>query len=205
MRKRLKRDVISPELRERVLKRDSYACRYCYSTNGPFHMDHVYPFSKGGETTYANLVTACSRCNVKKGAKVGVWPRPLKDIKIRRHRNWFVAKHAVPDVSQKGTWILEYPPLPPRTSWAREHIREVVLFSVVAFCSLPFLLISIFFHGFGNADMFWQYVGVISLTGPIYYLAIKNYSYVVIDEIKFFIKEERRIRNTRSATEGATK
>lgn len=106
---RPKRDKISQELRARVLKRDGYACRYCYSTNGPFHMDHVYPFSKGGETSYANLVTACGRCNVKKGARVGLWPHPIKEIKVRRHRRWQRMAHAAP-VLRKTEWMLEYAP-----------------------------------------------------------------------------------------------
>lgn len=114
MSKRPKRDVISAELRAKVLKRDGCACRYCYSTKGPFHMDHVYPFSKGGETTYANLVTACARCNVKKGARVGLWPRPLKDIKIRRHRVWPVMKNEIVNRNVISAWILENTPDVPR-------------------------------------------------------------------------------------------
>ncbi len=59
------REKISAELRERVLARDGYACRYCGSKTGPFHLDHVYPLSKGGETSFDNLVTSCTRCNLK--------------------------------------------------------------------------------------------------------------------------------------------
>ena len=77
---RVKRDAISAHLRERVLKRDRYTCRYCYSTEGPFHLDHVYPFSNCGETTYNNLVTACARCNLKKHNRVGVWPLPIVPV-----------------------------------------------------------------------------------------------------------------------------
>jgi len=71
---RAKRVPIPPEMRQAVLERDNYTCRYCGDRDGPFWMDHVYPFSKGGETTAANLVTACKKCNIKKGSKVGRWP-----------------------------------------------------------------------------------------------------------------------------------
>lgn len=71
------RDVIPEWMRRAVLERDNYTCRYCGSKNGPFHMDHVYPVSRGGETSCANLVTACQRCNVTKNASVGIWPRPI--------------------------------------------------------------------------------------------------------------------------------
>ena len=72
----MKREKISPELRDRVLRRDEYRCRYCGSSAGPFHLDHVYPVSKGGETSIDNMVTSCKRCNLKKHNKVGVWPNP---------------------------------------------------------------------------------------------------------------------------------
>lgn len=69
-----KRTPISKEIRQQVLKRDGYRCRYCGSHSEVFHMDHVYPISKGGETTVNNLVTACPSCNIKKKDRVGVWP-----------------------------------------------------------------------------------------------------------------------------------
>jgi hypothetical protein len=71
------RESIPLYVREQVLQRDGYRCRYCGNTSGPFHMDHVYPCSKGGETSINNLVTACPLCNVKKHNKVGLWPKPV--------------------------------------------------------------------------------------------------------------------------------
>ena len=68
---------IDSRLRERILKRDGYKCRYCGNTNEPFHIDHVYPHSKGGETSYNNLVTACKKCNLSKNSSVGMWPKPI--------------------------------------------------------------------------------------------------------------------------------
>ena len=68
---------ISPEARESIFKRDLYTCRYCGNTAPPFHIDHVYPFSKGGETSIENLVTACADCNMGKHNSVGVWPKPI--------------------------------------------------------------------------------------------------------------------------------
>jgi hypothetical protein len=68
---------IPDRIRTKVFERDGYQCRYCGSKSGPFHADHVYPESKGGETSISNLVTACKRCNVKKSAKVGLWPKPI--------------------------------------------------------------------------------------------------------------------------------
>jgi hypothetical protein len=64
-------------LRKRVLDRDGGRCRYCGSKEGPFHLDHVYPFVKGGETSFDNLVTACEGCNQSKHDAVGMWPKPV--------------------------------------------------------------------------------------------------------------------------------
>lgn len=70
------REPIPAYLRRRILARDDNACRYCGSMDGPFHMDHVMPVSKGGPTTQGNLVTACETCNLRKGADY--WkPNPL--------------------------------------------------------------------------------------------------------------------------------
>jgi hypothetical protein len=51
-------------------------------------MDHVYPYAKGGETTFGNLVTACARCNSHKNAKVGMWPNSLE---VRENKNNLIA------------------------------------------------------------------------------------------------------------------
>lgn len=68
---------IPKEMRQAVLERDKYTCRYCGSTTPPFHIDHVYPFSKGGITVIENLVTACRSCNGKKSNKIGWIPSPI--------------------------------------------------------------------------------------------------------------------------------
>lgn len=72
-----KRKRISRETREAVLERDDYTCRYCGAKNTKFHIDHVYPFSRGGTDDIENLVTACYRCNLSKHDKVGIWPYPI--------------------------------------------------------------------------------------------------------------------------------
>jgi len=68
---------MDPEIRKRVFERDNYTCRYCGDKDGPFHADHVYPFSKGGETSIDNLVTACEFCNHSKHNRIGRWPKPI--------------------------------------------------------------------------------------------------------------------------------
>lgn len=52
-------------LRMQVYERDEFACVYCGSTED-LSCDHDIPVSKGGPTTYENLVTACRPCNSRK-------------------------------------------------------------------------------------------------------------------------------------------
>lgn len=54
--------------RKNVMKRDNFKCMYCGSTN-ELTIDHIVPKSKGGKTTWENLVTACNPCNNKKDSK----------------------------------------------------------------------------------------------------------------------------------------
>lgn len=62
---------ISDKLRYQVLKRDHFKCCACGASpakdpNVELHVDHIIPWSKGGETTLENLQTLCSRCNIGK-------------------------------------------------------------------------------------------------------------------------------------------
>jgi 5-methylcytosine-specific restriction endonuclease McrA len=52
--------------RNNIFKRDDNACTYCGSPKD-LTLDHVMPKSRGGKTSWENLITACKRCNSKKG------------------------------------------------------------------------------------------------------------------------------------------
>ena len=52
--------------RQNIMRRDGYRCQYCGSSRN-LTLDHLLPRSRGGESTWYNLITACSRCNSKKG------------------------------------------------------------------------------------------------------------------------------------------
>ena len=62
---------ISDKLRYQVLKRDNYKCCICGASPAKdptieLHIDHIIPWSKGGESVEENLQTLCSRCNLGK-------------------------------------------------------------------------------------------------------------------------------------------
>ncbi len=52
--------------RQNIFKRDGFQCQYCGTTRD-LSLDHIIPSSKGGESSWTNLVTACKRCNARKG------------------------------------------------------------------------------------------------------------------------------------------
>ena len=58
-----------------VFLRDGFACQYC-GTPEDLTFDHVLPRSKGGRTTWENIVTACAPCNLKKGGKYELYVAP---------------------------------------------------------------------------------------------------------------------------------
>ena len=72
------------------------ACAYCGSHDS-LHLDHVNPLARGGLHTPRNLVPACERCNLSKGAKpVEAWylsqpffsPERWKALQTHTSRQW---------------------------------------------------------------------------------------------------------------------
>ena len=63
--------TIPAALRFEVFRRDSFTCTYCGRTPAEvrLHADHLVPWSQGGPSTPENLRTACSDCNLGKGAR----------------------------------------------------------------------------------------------------------------------------------------
>jgi 5-methylcytosine-specific restriction endonuclease McrA len=76
--------------RRNVLARDGHLCQYCgrHLPNHLLSIDHVFPRSRGGETTWENVVCACLACNVKKGGRTPQEARmKLIDVPVRPKRN----------------------------------------------------------------------------------------------------------------------
>lgn len=57
--------------RRNIFARDSNRCQYCgrrFPTS-ELSLDHVMPRSRGGETSWTNIVCSCVKCNVRKGGR----------------------------------------------------------------------------------------------------------------------------------------
>ena len=57
-----------------VFLRDRFSCQYCGSRDD-LTFDHLIPRSRGGQTTWGNVVAACSGCNLRKGNSRRTKPR----------------------------------------------------------------------------------------------------------------------------------
>ena len=66
---RIPRQLPLAVTRRSVLNRDGCACQYCGRTlpSAELTLDHVLPRSRGGKTTWENVVAACKLCNHRKG------------------------------------------------------------------------------------------------------------------------------------------
>jgi 5-methylcytosine-specific restriction endonuclease McrA len=55
-----------------VFLRDAFHCQYCGDRRPTpdLTFDHVIPRSRGGRTTWENVVTACGFCNLRKGSRL---------------------------------------------------------------------------------------------------------------------------------------
>ena len=65
------RKAISKSIRFEVFKRDKFTCQYCGKSapEAVLHIDHIQPVSHDGNNDITNLITACSECNMGKGAR----------------------------------------------------------------------------------------------------------------------------------------
>lgn len=69
--------------RKNILARDHYMCMYCDKRlpAGELTLDHVMPESRGGASSWSNLVACCASCNRRKADKT-----PEEAGMMLRHR-----------------------------------------------------------------------------------------------------------------------
>lgn len=73
--------------RKNILLRDHSTCQYCAKQLPPSELtlDHIHPRSRGGDSTWDNLVACCKRCNHRKGNRT---PEEAAMHLIRRPRGF---------------------------------------------------------------------------------------------------------------------
>ncbi|MCY3023520.1 MAG: HNH endonuclease [Planctomycetota bacterium] len=68
--------------RRNIFERDNNTCQYCGRKRDRHELtlDHVIPRSRGGTSTWSNIVLACIKCNMRKGDRL---PQEL-NMKLQR-------------------------------------------------------------------------------------------------------------------------
>ena len=86
--------------RHNVWLRDQGICQYCGErlSRTEYTYDHVIPQSRGGKTTWTNIVCACMRCNHKKAA------RTPEEAKMRLRRKPIVPMQIPGQLSPVLAW-----------------------------------------------------------------------------------------------------
>lgn len=58
--------------RYNIFTRDRNTCQYCgeHFPRGELSLDHVVPISRGGRTTWSNVICSCVECNKRKGGRL---------------------------------------------------------------------------------------------------------------------------------------
>ncbi len=96
---RVPRVALQPT-RANILLRDEETCQYCGKRGRDLTLDHIIPRSRGGQSTWENLVACCKVCNGRKGNRL------LKEV------NMHLLRQPRP-LSQEyaGIFLLRYPKL----------------------------------------------------------------------------------------------
>lgn len=102
---------IAPFTRMGILLREKGKCAYCHTPlkRKDLTFDHIYPRSKGGDTSWQNVVASCQSCNSKKANKL------LADSGLKLH-----VKPYAPTKMQLNSLAADFPP-------PIEHIHETWL------------------------------------------------------------------------------
>jgi 5-methylcytosine-specific restriction endonuclease McrA len=95
--------------RHTILARDGHRCQYCGRRlpSAQLSLDHVNPRSRGGRTSWDNVVCACLACNVKKGGRT---PKEAHMSLIRKPTRpkrspLLVLKLSNPKYESWNTWL----------------------------------------------------------------------------------------------------
>jgi 5-methylcytosine-specific restriction endonuclease McrA len=85
-----------------LFARDRYRCQYCGRAQAELKLresltrDHVIPMSRGGTNEWANVVTACSPCNLRKADhyphEIGMHPMTVPAEPHFVHLSWAVRR-----------------------------------------------------------------------------------------------------------------
>ncbi|MDH3217086.1 MAG: HNH endonuclease [Candidatus Krumholzibacteria bacterium] len=95
--------------RQNIYARDKFRCQYCGQRLQPRELtcDHVIPRSRGGTTTWNNIVSCCRPCNRQKGGRTPA-EAGLRLLKKPMAPSWLLGFHARFSIHQPPAAWHEY-------------------------------------------------------------------------------------------------
>jgi 5-methylcytosine-specific restriction endonuclease McrA len=88
-----------------VFLRDRFRCQYCGESfpAKDLTFEHVVPKSKGGETSWTNIVAACDTCNTLKDNRTDM--KPIRPPFVPTARELMVVRRALPQGYLHESWL----------------------------------------------------------------------------------------------------
>jgi 5-methylcytosine-specific restriction endonuclease McrA len=95
--------------RKNILLRDRNTCQYCGTVmaSGELTLDHVMPRSRGGLSTWENLVACCHPCNHRKGNQL-LGETDMKLLREPRAFNLHTSRHIMRMIGRSDTKWRKY-------------------------------------------------------------------------------------------------
>jgi len=91
--------------RRNIFLRDAFTCQYCGTrpARDELTIEHILPRSRGGTSTWENVVLACSRCNSRKGNHL---PHEVGMHLLRKPRrpHWLSCVNFMPGEKGRSLW-----------------------------------------------------------------------------------------------------
>ena len=90
--------------RRNIFERDRYVCQYCGRTppRSELSIDHVVPRSRGGVTSWSNVLLACTACNARKRDRLPS-EAGMRPLRVPSEPQWRPAS-ALRGAGQRHAW-----------------------------------------------------------------------------------------------------
>lgn len=91
--------------RRNIFLRDSFTCQYCGKRppRDELTIDHILPRSRGGMSSWENVVLACARCNSRKGDRIPSQVG-MKLLRKPRKPHWLSCVNFMPGEQGRTLW-----------------------------------------------------------------------------------------------------
>jgi 5-methylcytosine-specific restriction endonuclease McrA len=91
--------------RRNIFLRDNYMCQYCGTRplTSELTIDHILPRSRGGKSTWDNVVLCCVSCNTRKGSRLPLEAN-MKLLSKPKRPNWLVCTLKAAQSENRPMW-----------------------------------------------------------------------------------------------------